>query len=99
MTPENNGPATLGHHLMIQVMEQISELKDKLGEMSGDIKALGTTLDRLTPLVDKHEQRHNQVEGGMHVGKGIWTVLAGGGLGAVIATIGQWILPHPGQHP
>ncbi len=99
MTPENNGSATLSHHLIVQALEQISEVNVKLGDIRGDLISMRSSIDRLTPLVDKHEERHNQAVGAMHFGKWVWTVVAGG-TGAAIASAIQWLgSTHPGQHP
>jgi hypothetical protein len=99
MTAETNEHATLTQHLIAQAVEQISELNKTMGEMRGDMGALKSSIDRLTPLVDKHEERHNQALGAMHFGKWIWTVVAGG-TGAAVMSVAQWLVGgHPGQHP
>lgn len=99
MTPPETNPTTLANHLIMQAIEQLSEINVKLGEMRGDMGSLKSSVDRLAPLVDKHEEQHNRAVGAMHFGKWIWTVIAGG-TGAALASALQWIVgAHPGQHP
>lgn len=62
------------------------------------IDALSQTVSRISPLVDKHEARHNQTEGAMHFGKWVWTMVAGGA-GAAILSLAEYLTgTHPGHH-
>lgn len=103
---------SLSHSLLLQAIEQISNVDHKIGVLQGQmnivigiqekldrIDSIAASVSRLVPLVDKHEARYNQTEGAMHFGRWIWTVIAGGA-GAAILTLLQWLTGgHPGQHP
>lgn len=67
---------SLEQSLLLQAIEQISAVDHKIGVLQGQmnhvigiqekldkIDAIGNTVARIAPLVDKHEQKHNREEG------------------------------------
>lgn len=62
------------------------------------VDVLASTVDRIAPLVDKHEATHQQAAGAMSLGKWLWTISAGA-IGAGLTMIVQRVtgggVPHP----
>jgi hypothetical protein len=61
------------------------------------IDMIEAAIDRIEPLVDKHEQKHNQVAGAMWLGKTLWALGAGAAGAFITAVAGKFGLgsPHP----
>jgi len=86
--------------LLAQLQEQLTELIKKVGEVAGEVQSIKGTVDRIAPLVDNHEARNNQAKGAMHLGRGLWQIIVGSGLGAAGATIAEFFSSgHPPHHP
>jgi hypothetical protein len=86
-------------NIVIAENERAAQKRQAMYERLNRIDSIESTLKRIEPLVDKHEERHNQAVGAVHFGRWIWTVIAGGA-GAAVMTAIQWFTgSHPGQHP
>lgn len=59
------------------------------------IDTLTQTVNRIAPLVDKHEAKYNQTAGAMWLGKSLWAAGAGT-FGGGIAMLISWLT---GRHP
>jgi len=85
---------------VVTSIARAEELRNAMSDRLHKLDHIENTLDRIVPLVDKHEERHNKTEGAMHLGKGLWTLLAGSGVGAAVTTIIQFFVGnHPGHAP
>jgi hypothetical protein len=86
-------------NIVIAENERAAQKRQAMYERLNRIDSIESTLKRIEPLVDKHEERHNQAVGAVHFGRWIWTVIAGGAGAAIMSAI-QWFSgSHPGQHP
>ena len=86
-------------NLLIAENQRAAQTRKTMYEKLNKIDPIESTLKRIEPLVDKHEERHNQAVGAVRFGRWIWTVIAGGAGAAIMSAI-QWFSgSHPGQHP
>jgi hypothetical protein len=86
-------------NIVIAENQLAAQKRQAMYEKLNKIDSIESTMKRIEPLVDKHEERHNQAVGAWHFGRWIWTVIAGGAGAAIMSGI-QWFSgSHPGQHP
>ena len=78
-------------NIVIAENERAAQKRQAMYERLNRIDSIESTLKRIEPLVDKHEERHNQAVGAVHFGRWIWTVIAGGA-GAAVMTFVQWLI-------
>ena len=78
-------------NLLIAENQRAAQTRQAMYEKLNKIDPIESTLKRIEPLVDKHEERHNQAVGAVHFGRWIWTVIAGGA-GAAVMTFVQWLI-------
>jgi hypothetical protein len=82
----------LGEHQ--RAADKRQQMYDKLSK----IDTIESDLKRIMPLVDKHEEHHNQRVGALGLGRLIWGIIAGGA-GAGILSVVEWLTGHPPHHP
>jgi hypothetical protein len=85
------------NNLIIAEQKSAAEGRRLMYEKINRIDVLEAAVHRIAPLVDKHEEKHNQAAGAMWLGKTLWA-LGAGAAGALLASIaGKFGLgpPHP----
>lgn len=84
-------------NIIIREQERAAEGRRLMYEKLNRIDTLAQIVERITPLVDAHEKKHNQAAGMMLLGRTLWAASAGAiGAGATLAA--QWLMgkpPHP----
>jgi hypothetical protein len=65
-------------NIVIAENQLAAQKRQAMYEKLNKIDSIESTMKRIEPLVDKHEERHNQAVGAWHFGRWIWTVIAGG---------------------
>lgn len=74
------------NNIIIQEQARAATGRAAMYEKLNKIDILAATVDRITPLVQKHEDRHNQAIGAMWAGRAIWGISAGA-IGAAITLL------------
>jgi hypothetical protein len=74
------------NNIIIKEQERAAAGRAAMHEKLNKIDALSQTVDRIAPLVQKHEDRHNQAIGAMWAGRAIWGISAGA-IGAAITLL------------
>jgi hypothetical protein len=85
------------NNLFIAEQKSAAEGRRLMYEKIKGIDVLEAAVHRIAPLVDKHEEKHNQAAGAMWLGKTLWA-LGAGAAGALLASIAGKFgrgPPHP----
>lgn len=77
------------NNIIIADQAQAAQGRQKIYEKLNKIDVMSATMDRIVPLVDKHEARHNKTQGAMSLGRVLWGMSAGA-IGAGITMLLQW---------
>lgn len=83
-------------NIIIKEQERAAAGRAAMHEKLNRIDTLTQTVERIAPLVDAHEKKHNQATGVMLLAKTLWAVCAGA-IGAVGTLLLQWFTggrPH-----
>jgi len=85
-------------NIIISEQEHAAEGRRVIYEKLNKLDALTATVERIAPLVDVHEKKHNQATGALSLGKTLWAAGAGA-FGAAITFLFHWLTggrpPHP----
>jgi hypothetical protein len=85
-------------NIIIAEQEHAAEGRRVIYEKLNKLDTLAATVERIAPLVDDHERKHNRQTGAMTLGKTLWAAAAGA-LGAAITFLFHWLTggrpPHP----
>jgi hypothetical protein len=74
---------------IIKEQGRAADGRKEIYEKLGVIPALQARLDRIEPLVDRHEGIHKYSAGAVSFGKTVWLTFAGA-FGALLAMVAQW---------
>lgn len=74
------------NNIIIQEQERAAAGRAIMHEKLNKIDGLSQTVDRISPLVDKHEDKHNQAIGAMWLGRTLWIVVSGA-VGAAVTLL------------
>ncbi|KPG01779.1 hypothetical protein IP86_02920 [Rhodopseudomonas sp. AAP120] len=75
---------------IIQSQDEAAVRRRAMYEKIDKIATIESTLDRIAPLVDAHEQKHQRSIGALWLMRGGWTV-GGGAAGAGFAWLAKWM--------
>lgn len=74
------------NNIIIQEQERAAEGRRLMHEKLNKMDMLTANVDRISPLVDKHEDKHNQAIGAMWLGRTLWIIVSGA-VGAAITLL------------
>jgi hypothetical protein len=82
---------------IIKDQDAATERRAKMYEKLDEIPGIKTTLERITPLVEDHEKKHQRAIGAVWLARGLW-IISGGAVGAAAVTWFNRLIsgpPHP----
>lgn len=74
------------NNIIIQEQERAAAGRAVMHAKLNKIDGLSQIVDRISPLVDKHEDKHNQAIGAMWLGRTLWIVVSGA-VGAAVTLL------------
>lgn len=84
-------------NLVLSEQQRAAEKRERMYEKLNKIDIIEQQLERIVPLVDKHEEHHNHRVGAVNLGRLIWGLLAGGA-GAGILSLVEWLTGKATHH-
>lgn len=71
-------------NIIIKEQHEAADSRQRMYDRLHEVEMLMTTVKRIAPMVDSHEQRYQQGQGAAWAMKTLWGAIAGGGGAALV---------------